>query len=89
MAARAVRVTRPKTEKGHFDQFPPTGLSVGYRIGQSTFAATSPIGCRAPLPAIPGVAIELPESTLSGHSARRRDSRTVRASHHAVHPIQA
>ena len=39
---------RPKTEKGHFDQFPPTSLSIGYRIGQRTFAAPSPIGCRAP-----------------------------------------
>jgi hypothetical protein len=32
----------------HFDQFPPTTPSVGYRIGQRTFAAPSPIGCRAP-----------------------------------------
>jgi hypothetical protein len=36
---------------GHFDQFPQTSLSVGYRIGQRTFAAPSPIGCRAPVPA--------------------------------------
>ena len=36
----------------HFDQFPPTRLSVGYRIGQRTFAAPSPIGCRAPFPAV-------------------------------------
>ncbi len=27
----------------------PTSLSVGYRIGQRTFAAPSPIGCRAPI----------------------------------------
>jgi hypothetical protein len=38
---RVLRATR------HFDQFPPTSLSVGYRIGQRTFAAPSPIGCRA------------------------------------------
>jgi hypothetical protein len=36
------------THLGHFDQFPQTNLSVGYRIGQRTFAAPSPIGCRAP-----------------------------------------
>ena len=58
------------TGLGHLDQFPPTSLSVGYRIGQRTFAAPSPIGCRAPKPAIPGVAIELPISTLSGTPAR-------------------
>jgi hypothetical protein len=33
---RVLRATR------HDDQFPPTSLSVGYRIGQRTFAAPSP-----------------------------------------------
>ena len=45
---------RPTAEMGHEDQFRPPSLSVGYRIGQRTFAAPSSIGCRAPIPAIRG-----------------------------------
>jgi hypothetical protein len=39
----------------HEDQFPQTSLSVGYRIGQWTFEASSPIGCRALIPVVRGI----------------------------------
>ena len=40
------------TASGHQGRFAPTSLSAGSRIGQRTFAAPYPIGCRAPEPAI-------------------------------------
>ena len=59
---RVLRATR------HFDQFPPTSLSVGCRIGQRTFAAPSPIGCRAPKnePALAGGARITAYALLAG-----------------------
>jgi hypothetical protein len=55
-------VTKPDADFfntiGQKDQFPPTSLSVGYRIGQRTFAGPSPIGCRAPTPAVRGSSIK-------------------------------
>jgi hypothetical protein len=32
------------TQKGHFDQFPPTSLSGCCRLGQATFAGTQVMG---------------------------------------------
>ena len=72
---RVLRATR------HFNQFPPTSLSVGYRIVQRTFGAPFPIGCRAPIPVVRGTAMELQGSDpkLSPAGRSRRTSVAVRA----------
>src|SRR6266568_2283006 len=43
----------PMVGKGHFDQLPPTGPSVGCRFGQRTFAWAARNGQDAPAAAIP------------------------------------
>ncbi len=48
--------------KGHFDQLPPTGPSVGCRFGQGTFAGATRNGQDAPIPAVRRHLIEPLES---------------------------
>jgi len=48
--------------KGHFDQFPPTNLSVGYLFGEESFAAVIRSGQDAPTAGIRATAREPPGS---------------------------
>ena len=51
---------------GHFNQFPPTSPSVGYRFGERTFEGATCNGQDAPTPVVPETSIVRLQSTLSG-----------------------
>ena len=53
---------------GHQDQFPPSSVSGGCRLGQATFAGTDGKEREAPFAVVRGAEIEWPKSTRSGHS---------------------